>query len=58
MKTLCIDSWGTLANAGRDGVALWARVLRVLVGKAFAGRGVRIELILGGHVAVLAFPSG
>jgi len=56
MKSLCIDSWGTLANAGRDGIAFWA--LRELVGKAFAGRGVRIELIPGGHLAVLAFLSG
>lgn len=54
MKSVCIDSWIALTNAGRDGVALWARVL---AREAFTGSGVRIELILGGHVAVLAFPS-
>ena len=27
------------------------------MGKTFAGRGVRIELVLGRHVAVLAFPG-
>ena len=51
MESVCIESWKTLANAGRDGVAVWARR------KTFTGSGVRIELILGGHVAVLAFLS-
>jgi hypothetical protein len=54
MERLCIESWGTLADAGGHGVALWARVT---VGKAFAGSGVRTEFVLGGHVAVLAFLS-
>ncbi len=54
MESVCIDSWMALTNAGRNDVALWARVL---VSEAFTGSGVRIELILGGHVAILAFLS-
>jgi hypothetical protein len=54
MEGLCIGSWGTLVDAGGYGVALWGRRF---VGEAFAGSGVRIQLVLGRHIVVLAFPG-
>jgi len=56
MKSLCTGSWKTLADARRHSVALlWAGLVGLVGCKAFAGGGVRIELVLGRHLGVLAF---
>ena len=54
MESLCVNSRVPFADPGGHSIALWARMI---VGQAFAGSGVRIELVLGRHVVVLAFPG-